>query len=117
MKLSFASPAQSYYFEEAVESVTLPGVSGEYGVTGGHSKLCEQLKPGVVAVGSEKYFVSGGFALTDAEKTEVSVVEAVKLEDLDADKVKKVYAKATADQDQVTAETAKAMATALGIQL
>ena len=89
LSLSFAAPHTVYYFEAAVQSVTLPGVSGVYGVTAGHSPLAEQLQPGVVAIthkageDPEKFFVSGGFAFTDNEKTEVSALEAVKLEDID----------------------------------
>ena len=96
LQLSFAAPHTVYYFETSVASVTLPGASGEYGVTAGHSPLAEQLRPGVVAITHktgeepEKFFVSGGFAFTDAEKTEVSALEAVKLEDIDEAKVPKI---------------------------
>lgn len=134
LSLSFAAPHTSLYFKEGVESVTLPGASGEYGVTVGHSRLVEELKPGVVkvvrAAGEpvEKYFVSGGFAFTDAEQTEVSVAEAVNLEDLDIEKIKATHAKAKATLDSaadddlkatatVELETTKTMASALGIQL
>ena len=50
LQLSFAAPHTVFYFEQGVDSVTLPGVSGEYGVTVGHSPLAEQLKPGVVSI-------------------------------------------------------------------
>lgn len=50
LQLSFSSPHTVFYFEQGVDSVTLPGVSGEYGVTAGHSPLAEQLKPGVVSI-------------------------------------------------------------------
>ena len=50
LQLSFAAPHTVYYFETSVASVTLPGASGEYGVTAGHSPLAEQLRPGVVAI-------------------------------------------------------------------
>lgn len=119
LSLSFAAPHTSLYYKEPVDSVTLPGASGEYGVTAGHSRVVDELKPGVVSVvtGSSitKYFVSGGFAFTDPEATEVSVAEAVNVEDLDPDKVKAAYAKAKADGDDLEMETAKSMATALGI--
>merc|ERR1712129_402715 len=126
LQLSFAAPHTVYYYETAVESVTLPGASGEYGVTKGHSPLAEQLKPGVVTITHkageepEKFFVSGGFAFTDYEKTEVSALEAVKLEDLDGEKIKAEYAKASkdeTDEGKAAAETAKAMAAAIGVAL
>lgn len=50
LQLSFSAPHTVFYFEQGVEAVTLPGVSGEYGVTAGHSPLAEQLKPGVVSI-------------------------------------------------------------------
>mmetsp|Transcript_23794 Transcript_23794/g.73229 ORF Transcript_23794/g.73229 Transcript_23794/m.73229 type:complete len:161 (+) Transcript_23794:54-536(+) len=117
MSLSVTAPHEAICFQEPVESVTLPGAAGEYGVTAGHSPLVEELKPGVVAIvrapgdAPEKYFVSGGFAFTDPEKTDVSVMEAIKLDDLDADKVKAEFAKAKATLDAATDDDAKAEAT------
>ena len=126
LQLSFAAPHTVFYFEQGVDSVTIPGMSGEYGVTVGHSPLAEQLKPGVLSIfhkagdEPEKYFVSGGFAFPDDVKTEVSALEAVKLEDLDGDKIKAAYAEAAkddSDDGKVAAETAKAMAAAIGVDL
>ena len=68
----------------------------------------------------EKFFVSGGFAFTDAEKTEVSALEAVKLEDIDEAKVRAEYAAASKgddDDSKAAADAAKAMAAAIGVQL
>lgn len=124
MVFSLSAPHTSMYFEEAVDSVVLPGVSGEYGVTAGHSPLVEELKAGVVSVTKEnstdKFFVTGGFAFTDAESTSVSVGDAFKLEDFDAEKVKSAYAQAKAEYDKdeskkVAMDAAKALATALGV--
>ena len=125
LQLSFAAPHTVYYFETSVASVTLPGASGEYGVTAGHSPLAEQLRPGVVAITHageepEKFFVSGGFAFTDSEKTEVSALEAVKLEDIDETKVRAEYAAASKgddDDSKAAADAAKAMAAAIGVAL
>ena len=126
LQLSFAAPHTVYYFETSVASVTLPGASGEYGVTAGHSPLAEQLRPGVVAITHkageepEKFFVSGGFAFTDSEKTEVSALEAVKLEDIDEAKVRAEYAAASKgddDDSKAAADAAKAMAAAIGVAL
>ena len=64
--------------------------------------------------------MSGGFAFTDYEKTEVSALEAVKLEDLDGEKIKAEFAKASkdeSDEGKAAAETAKAMAAAIGVAL
>ena len=62
----------------------------------------------------------GGFAFTDHEKTEVSALEAVKLEDLDGDKIKAEYSKVASaedDESKLVAETTKAMAAAIGVTL
>ena len=134
MSLSLTAPHAAICFKEAVDSVILPGASGQYGVTAGHSPLVEELKPGVVTImrsatsAPEKYFISGGFAFTDSEKTDVSVTECIKLEDLDPEKVKAEFAKATAaltaaasedakNEATLAADASKAMGIALGLTM
>lgn len=57
--------------------------------------LIAELKPGVITIDEagkpqEKFFVSGGFAYVQADKTcEITAVEAFPLEQLDADQVKR----------------------------
>ena len=115
--------------------MVLPGESGEYAVTAGHSPVISQLKPGVVTVihtggESEKYFVPGGFALSHGNSvTDVSVSEAVPLADLDEAAIKSGHAEAgkvfnSAAEGSVAKATAQielgvfaAMARALGVQL
>lgn len=48
--LNFCTPHMSVFNNKIVNMVILPGESGEYGVTVGHSPLISQLKPGVVSV-------------------------------------------------------------------
>ena len=48
--LNFCTPAAPVYNNKVVNMIMLPGESGEYGVTVGHSPLISQLKPGVVSV-------------------------------------------------------------------
>jgi F-type H+-transporting ATPase subunit delta len=68
MKLNFSVPHKAIYNNATVYSVILPGVEGEYGVTGGHVSYVAQLKPGVLQIlheegtnsEPEKYFVAGG---------------------------------------------------------
>lgn len=85
-----------------MDKVLLPGESGEYGVTVGHSPVISQLKPGVVTVihtngESEKFFVPGGFALTHADSvTDVSVTECVPVAEIDEAAVRAGYANAVA---------------------
>jgi F-type H+-transporting ATPase subunit delta len=77
MKLNFALPHDTIYKGIEVESVVIPGESGEYGVTVNHVPIVSQLKPGVLQIVHsnaevEKYFVAGGFALTHADSVTVS---------------------------------------------
>ncbi len=114
----------------------VPGVEGEYGITAGHTPIVSQMKPGIVSIvhgageEPEKFFVSGGFALTHADSsTDVSALEAVKLEDLDIEAIKSTFASSKSAFDsaeagsmakadaQISMETAKAMAAALEVAL
>ena len=91
MVLNFTLPHEAIYEAKPVNLVIIPGASGEYGVTAGHTLAIAQLKAGVVEIhheqddkDPEKFFVSGGFALTHANSiTDISAVEAVKLDDID----------------------------------
>ena len=133
LTLNFCLPHEAVYFGKTVEQVIIPGAEGEYGVTAGHSPIASQLKPGVLqiihAAGEEpeKYFVSGGFALShESSVTDISAVEACKLDDIDPEAVKESYAAAKAKFDsssdemkkatvQVTMETSRALALAVGV--
>ena len=132
--LNFAVPHEKIYSETEIDLIIVPGVTGEYGITAGHTPIISELKPGLVQIyhaqddEPEKYFVSGGFAFTHANSvTDVTAVEAFKLDDLDADAVRAglISYKAAMDaatpetQDhalaQIGFETHEAMADALGI--
>ena len=111
--LNFAMPTQSFFDAEEVSLVQIPGVTGEYGVTAGHTPVIAELKPGVVSVyadaddaAPERYFVSGGFAFTHANSvTDITAVEAVKVEELDEDAAKAGLAAFKSKMDAATPET------------
>ena len=76
--LNFSVPHETIYQNASVYSVIIPGVEGEYGVTGGHVAYVAQLKPGVLQIlheenqaEPEKYFVCGGYSLTHSDSTTV----------------------------------------------
>jgi F-type H+-transporting ATPase subunit delta len=133
LTLNFCLPHDAVYVGKSVEQVIIPGAEGEYGVTAGHSPIASQLKPGVLQIlhGSgeepEKFFVSGGFALThESSVTDISAVEAFKLDDIDPEAVKESYASSKAKFDassdevekataQVAMETSRALAIAVGV--
>jgi len=135
MKVTISMPSSSL-FEGTADMVIIPGLDGDYGVTKNHSPIITQLKAGCVSVFPEgeseaqKFFISGGFALTHANShTDIAVVEAAKLDDLDSDAVKELYSQATKElatapegskakaEALIEVETAKSMAQELGITL
>merc|ERR1719181_2423081 len=103
LSFSFSAPHSVLYHQSPVESVILPGINGEYGVSKGHVSLVEQLKAGVVKVVQTSgeapisYFISGGFAFTDEEKTEVTATEAIMVEDIEPSKVEAEFKKYSAE--------------------
>ena len=78
-----------------VDMVLVPATTGDFGILPGHVPTVSQLRPGVVSVhvndkDVKKYFVSGGFAFVHADSTaDVCAVEAVPVEHLDGDAVRK----------------------------
>jgi F0F1-type ATP synthase epsilon subunit len=116
--------------------VTLPGAIGEYGVTAGHTPIISELKAGVVQIFEnlgdsepiEKYFISGGFAVTkENSETNVLATEIVKLDQLDPERVRAGLAEFRAAMDsaapdsierakaQISVEVHEAMVSALGL--
>ena len=117
MLLSFTVPDKSLYESTPVEMVILPGGDGQFGVMPNHVPTISELKPGVVSVQEEtggplvKYFVSGGFAsMTDQSKLNVTVLEAVALEDIDPDAVKTGLAQYSAAYASANDDLAKSEA-------
>ena len=135
--LSFNLPHTTLYESKEVQSVIVPGLAGEYGVTAGHSPIVSQMKAGVLQIEhvgggeTEKYFVPGGFAIShhDDEKgscTDISCPEAVKIDDIDGAAAASNYADAKRAFEsgeegseakalsQIDMEVSKAMAEAVG---
>mmetsp|Transcript_11466 Transcript_11466/g.48017 ORF Transcript_11466/g.48017 Transcript_11466/m.48017 type:complete len:215 (-) Transcript_11466:2969-3613(-) len=98
LTLNFYMPHEIEYEGAAVDSIQLPAVTGDMGVLPGHVPTVAQLRPGVVSVNmddkeTKKYFVSSGFAFVHANSvTDVMAVEAVPVEQLDGEAVKKALA-------------------------
>jgi F-type H+-transporting ATPase subunit delta len=93
-------PGEILVAKKTVKQVTVPGKEGVFGILENHVPTVAELRPGVVSVehvdGSlAKYFVSGGFAfMHPGSVADISAAEAVKVEDLDPEKVKAVIADA-----------------------
>eukprot|EP00173_Palmaria_palmata_P004130 Plantae.Rhodophyta-Palmaria_palmata.ctg4971.p1 GENE.Plantae.Rhodophyta-Palmaria_palmata.ctg4971~~Plantae.Rhodophyta-Palmaria_palmata.ctg4971.p1 ORF type:complete len:130 (-),score=31.20 Plantae.Rhodophyta-Palmaria_palmata.ctg4971:663-1004(-) len=92
--------------------VIVPAASGLMGILPQHAPTVAQLRAGVVEIhdGGEKesYFVSSGFAFVRMDATDVCAVEAVKLDDVDADAVKK----GLADSEKAVAAATEPLAKA-----
>jgi len=93
-RLTFAAPHNSFFKEQVVESVLVPGVSGDFCILVGHVPTIAQLRPGTVTITPKEgapssFFVSGGFAFVSEDSTcNVNVPEAARLEDIDLDAAK-----------------------------
>ena len=116
--------------------MVLPGVVGDFGITAGHTPIIAELKSGLVQLfnnvgdseSAEKFFVSGGFAILHKNNVaDVTVVECVKLADLDPEQARKGRTDFKAKMDaapadsvekaeaQISYEVHAAMCSALGI--
>ena len=133
LTLNFCTPHTPIYTNKVVDTVLVPGDDGEFGVMANLTPTITQLSPGVVTVvhtggESEKYFVSGGFAIIDESSTaNVSCAEAIPLSDFDEAAVKSGYAEATkaaasADEEEkveglIQQSTYAAIARAIGVSV
>ena len=109
------------YSKQEVDMVLVPGSSGDFGVKPGHVPTIAQMRPGVLTVveseagdggpKERKYFVPAGFVVVHPNSsTEVSALEAVPLDDLDAETVKQGLADYTAKLASGTDEYENAVA-------
>lgn len=106
----------------AVKSVLIPAHTGAMVVLSRHIPTIAQLKPGVVAVTKEegeveKFFVSGGYAFVHPDNTcSVNAVEAIPLNDLDAEAARAGLAKYEALSRDASSDEDKALA-AIGVNV
>lgn len=79
-----------------------------------HVPTVAQLDAGLLTVTNggdeDKYFISGGFAIVKEERADVCVVEAVRVEDLDASAVSSGLSAAQAALSSASDDTARAEA-------
>ena len=115
--LNFTMPDKALYEGVPVEMALLPGGDGMFGVMPTHVPTIAELKPGVISVQESagapltKYFISGGFAsVTDESKLNVTVLEAVSLDDIDPEAVKTGLAQYSAAYASASEDLAKSEA-------
>jgi F-type H+-transporting ATPase subunit delta len=117
LNVSFYLPHAPLFTNKQVNLLTVPGAGGYMGIAKNHMPIIAELKPGVITVDEgagksvEKYFVSGGFAYVQADKTcEITAVEAFPLDQLDADAVKKGLTQYNQEYSSATDPESKAKA-------
>jgi F-type H+-transporting ATPase subunit delta len=87
--LSFVSPYEVIAENLEIDSVTVPGTEGRFGIVVDHVPTISQLTPGVVEFvnkekNAKKYFVGAGFVAVHPNSTcHVSVTECFPIEDMD----------------------------------
>ncbi|KAK7286951.1 hypothetical protein RJT34_22323 [Clitoria ternatea] len=94
LTVNFVLPYASQLSAKEVDMVIVPATTGQMGVLPGHVATIAELKPGVLSVheGNDvaKYFVSSGFAFIHANSVaDIIAVEAVPLDQIDANLVQK----------------------------
>ncbi|CAM9769551.1 unnamed protein product [Ectocarpus sp. 13 AM-2016] len=133
MKLNFCLPHETIYKDKDVDQVSAPRSHGKIGITAGMIPNGSKISSSTVrAAGQEpeNFFVSAGFALTHPTSvTDITAIEAVRVEEIDEGAVKSSYDAAKREMDaategsreaaeaQVAVETTKAMAAAIGVVL
>ncbi|PPR07709.1 hypothetical protein CVT26_003732 [Gymnopilus dilepis] len=93
LTLSLTLPHKTIFKSQDVVQVNIPAESGDMGILSNHVPSIEALRPGVVEViesnGSQKFFVSSGFATVHPNnKLTINVVEGASLEDFSPEAVR-----------------------------
>ncbi|KAF8904413.1 ATP-synthase delta-subunit [Gymnopilus junonius] len=93
LSLSLTLPHKTIFKSQDVVQVNIPAESGDMGILSNHVPSIEALRPGVVEViesnGSQKFFVSSGFATVHPNnKLTINVVEGASLEEFSLEAVR-----------------------------
>ncbi|GMI73895.1 hypothetical protein like AT5G47030 [Hibiscus trionum] len=115
LTVNFVLPYASELTTKEVDMVIVPATTGQMGVLPGHVATITELKPGVLSVhkGNEttKYFISSGFVFIHANSfADIIAVEAVPLDQIDANLVQKGLAEFTQKLSSATTDLEKAEA-------
>ncbi len=91
IKLEIVTPERKV-FDDTVDSVTVPTMTGEVGILPNHAPLISTLKSGVLTVsakgGGEKMVISGGFVEVSANKVSVLTDIAEKADEINVESAK-----------------------------
>ena len=87
LRLDIITPERNV-LSETVDSVNVPGLSGELGILPGHTPMISQLKTGVLSyaqgAASKRLHVSGGFVEVSDDRVAVLADVAERPEEIDA---------------------------------
>lgn len=116
LHVRFVTPIETIVNNESVNAITIPAVTGVMGILADHAPTIAQLQAGVISVHksdvtdmSQRYFVSGGFAIITPESTaSITTAEAISLDDLDIAVTKQNLADAQAALARASGEKEKA---------
>ncbi|CAI5490886.1 unnamed protein product [Closterium sp. Naga37s-1] len=115
LTLNLSLPHAVPFSAKEVDSVIIPATSGQMGVLPGHVASIAELKPGLLTViegtTETKLFVSSGFAFVHPNSVlDVAAVDAVPLDQIDGEEVKKGLAAAHAKVASASSDLEKAEA-------
>ncbi|KAL3679425.1 hypothetical protein R1sor_022381 [Riccia sorocarpa] len=94
LTVNLALPHKFELADKEVDMIIIPATSGQMGVLPGHVPTVVELKAGLLSVHDgdnvKKLFVSGGFAFVQQNSfADLVVIEAVELDQIDPEEVKK----------------------------
>jgi len=125
LKLTLASPYETFFKNQDVDMVIAPGVDGNFTIIQKHIPIIAELKPGVLTVKKKgnsgedqvtKLFITGGFAVVGKDSfCRISTVEAVPVNLLDSEAIRDGYNKANQALSSAPTDYAKAVAR-IGVQ-
>ncbi|RKP05498.1 ATP-synthase delta-subunit [Thamnocephalis sphaerospora] len=97
--LNFLLPHEVILESQTVQQVNIASTSGDMGILADHVPTIQQLRPGVLEIvkaeGTQKWFVSGGFAIVNPDSSlNINAVEAFKLSDFSPEAIRENLAAA-----------------------
>lgn len=116
--LRFVAAHEEIIKSKPVYMISVPSTTGVMGILGEHAPTVAQLQPGLITVHTNDlndvthtYFISGGFAIVKADSTcNVTVSEAVKVDDLDINFARKGLEEAQSELAKAKNEKETALA-------
>jgi len=113
LKFTLATPQSIFLQDALVDSVTVPGLEGEFEINSNLFSVVTQLKPGLLSVRSggtiQKYLVSAGFIFVHkGSLASCNPIECVEIENCDLENARGVLSDAQSKLGSCTTEATKA---------